>query len=55
MGIEVVFLWIGLATAGAFGVSKTVEVVKHSMTIEADKYGSCMEATKNARDCRGLE
>lgn len=55
MGVELVLLWLGVAIAGAYGVDKTVEVYKHSMTIEADKFNSCLTATKDARQCRGLE
>jgi hypothetical protein len=55
MGLEIVFLYVGLAIAGAFGVNKAVEVYKHSMTIEADKFNSCLTATKDARQCRNLE
>ncbi len=55
MGIELVILYIVLASAGAFGVNKAVDLYKHSNTIEADKYSSCMAATKDARACRNLE
>ena len=55
MGIEVLVVWVVLASAGAFGVNKTVDLLKHADTVEADKYNSCISATKDARQCRGLE
>lgn len=55
MGIEIALMYLGLAIAGAFAVDKGVELVKHGQTIDADRYHSCMEATKDARQCRGLE
>lgn len=55
MGVEIVLVWLGVAVAGAFGVNKSVELWKHSDTISADKYNSCITATKDARQCRGLE
>jgi len=53
--MELVILYIALAGAGAFGVSKGVDLWKHSDTIEADKYAACIAATESARQCRGLE
>ena len=55
MGIELVFLYLGLAAAGVFGVNTAVDLIKHDKTIEADKYNSCITVTKNARECRSLE
>lgn len=55
LGLEMVLLYLGLAAAGAFGVSKGVELYKHSETLDADRYSACIEATKEARQCRGLE
>lgn len=48
-------LYLGLAAAGAFGVSKGVNLYKHSETLDADRYAACINATKDARQCRGLE
>jgi hypothetical protein len=54
MGIEIAIA-IGLAIAGLFAANKTVEAYKHNATLDADRYAACIEATKNARQCRGLE
>jgi hypothetical protein len=53
--MELVLLYIALAAAGGFGVSKGVELWKHSDTIEADKYASCVKYAEEVRHCRGLE
>lgn len=55
MGLELIGLYLVLAIAGAFSINKGVELYKHSEVIEADKFHSCIEATKDARQCRGLE
>jgi hypothetical protein len=55
MLIETIALAVGLAIAGAWGVEKVVDVKKHNATLEADKYASCMSATKDPRQCRNLE
>lgn len=55
MIIETALLVVGLSIAGAWGVEKVVDVKKHNATIQADKYNSCMSATKDARQCRNLE
>jgi hypothetical protein len=55
MGIELVILWIGIAAAAGFGVNKGVELIKHSNSIDADKYNSCVSAAKDPRACRTLE
>jgi predicted metal-binding protein len=55
MGLEIILLSLCLGAAGLFTVNKTVDVYKHNATLEADKYASCMTATKDARQCRGLE
>jgi hypothetical protein len=55
VGLELILLYLGLAVAGGFAVDKGVELIKHSSSIEADKYNSCLEATKDARQCRTLE
>lgn len=55
MGIEVVLLWIGLSIAGAYGVNKATDVYRHNVTIEADKYNSCVKHAQEVRECRNLE
>lgn len=55
MGVEIVLLWLGIAIASAFAVDKGVELVKHGQTLDADRYHSCVSATKDARQCRGME
>ena len=55
MGIELIGLYIVLAITGAFAANKGVQLYKISETIEADKYGHCIEATQDASECRGLE
>lgn len=53
--MELILLYVALAAAGAFGVSKGVDLWKHDETLQADRYAACIEATKDARQCRGLE
>lgn len=55
MLLETVLLVVGLSLAGAWGVEKLVDVKKHNATLEADKYASCVSATKDPRQCRNLE
>jgi hypothetical protein len=53
--IETIALAVGLAIAGAWGVDKVVDLKKHNATLDADRYTSCISATKDARQCRNLE
>jgi len=53
--MELILLYIALAGAGAFGVSKTVDLYKHSETLTADRYASCVKYAESVRDCRNLE
>jgi hypothetical protein len=55
VGIELALMWIGISIAGAFAVDKSVDLYKHSKTVGADKYESCLRYTKKAKACRGLE
>jgi hypothetical protein len=55
MGVELVLLYIGLAIAGAFSIDKGVDMYKHSKTINADKFNSCVQYADSIRECRGLE
>lgn len=50
-----ILLYVALAAAGAFGVSKGVDVYKHSETLDADRYASCVKHAEEVRECRGLE
>jgi hypothetical protein len=53
--IETALIYIALALAGAWGVDKVVDLKKHNATLDADRYASCISATKDARQCRNLE
>ena len=53
--METLLIVAVVALVGVFTTDKVVEVQKHEATIQADKYNSCMTATKDARQCRGLE
>jgi len=55
MGLEIIFLYLGLAAAGAFTANKGVELWKHSSSIGADKYSACVKASEDPRTCRTLE
>lgn len=52
MGIEIIILYIALAGAGAFGVTKAVELYKHNATIDADIKTQCYKYAKEIRECR---
>jgi hypothetical protein len=55
MGLEIIGIYILISVVGTFSASKVTEVYKHSQTLDADRYAACIEATKEARQCRGLE
>ncbi len=55
MGLELVLLYLGLAVAGVFSVNKGVELYKHSETLQADRYNSCVKHASEIRECRSLE
>ena len=55
MGIEIALMWIGIGLAGGFAVDRGVDLWKHSNTIEADKYASCVKNAESVKECRNLE
>jgi hypothetical protein len=55
MGVDIIVLYVALAVASLFATNKAVDVYKHSETLDADRYSTCVQATKDARQCRGLE
>lgn len=55
IGIDLIIMYIALGGFGLFGVNKVVDLAKHSMTIEADKYSSCTKNAESVRECRNLE
>lgn len=55
MGIEIVLMWIGISIAGGFVVDKSVDLWKHSKTLGADKYESCVTNAESVKECRNLE
>ena len=52
MGIELVILYVVLASAGAFGVNKAVDLYKHNSTLDADVKTQCFKYAKEIRECR---
>jgi hypothetical protein len=55
MGIEILVMWIVIASAGAFGVNKAVDLWKHGSALDADRYAQCVKHAETVRDCRTLE
>jgi hypothetical protein len=53
--MEILITYVVIAIAGAFATNKVVEVYKHSETLDADRYASCVKHAEEVRECRGLE
>jgi hypothetical protein len=53
--MEILITYVVIALAGAFATNKVVEVYKHSETLDADRYASCVKHAEEVRECRGLE
>ena len=52
MGIEILVMWIVIASAGAFGVNKAVDLYKHNSALDADVKTQCYKFAKEIRECR---
>ena len=53
--MELIIIWSLVGLGSLLLVDKGVEARKHTQTAQADKYSSCVKASGDPRECRGLE